>query len=183
MAITVTHAKVSTKSDGSDPTEILPSDWNALHQILGYTGSEQELLEYDVSPTTSIAANGSYNNVTITPNVGLIGYLNAIYANIPAVSGASSGSHTLVIMAGTNSNLAILYITAPYNTPIQVAGLSVTSGTPRPTTDTSIVNALTKFAFDNNLPLNVRYTNNTNAAQTNARTYNIQYILNPETSF
>lgn len=183
MAITVTHAKVSEKEDGSDPTEILPSDWNALHQILGYTGSEQELLEYDTSPATSVAANGGYNTVTITPNVGLIGYLNAIYANIPAVSGASSGSHTLVIMAGTNSNLRTLYITAAYNVPIQIAGLSVTSGTPTPTTDTSIVNALTKFAFDNNLPLNVRYTNNTNVAQTNARTYNIQYILNPETSF
>lgn len=33
MAITVTHAKVSSKANGPDSTLIQPSDWNAQHNI------------------------------------------------------------------------------------------------------------------------------------------------------
>lgn len=51
-----------------------------------------------------------------------MGYLNALFANIPAVPGASNGTHILQIMAGNNSNLRILYITAAYDAPIQIAG-------------------------------------------------------------
>jgi len=31
----ITHSKVSEKADGTDPTEILPSDWNDQHVISG----------------------------------------------------------------------------------------------------------------------------------------------------
>jgi hypothetical protein len=56
------------------------------------------------------------------PAAWKMGYLNALFANIPAVPGDSNGTHILQIMAGNNSNLRILYITAAYDAPIQIAG-------------------------------------------------------------
>lgn len=33
MALSVKHAKVSSKGDGPDPTLVQPSDWNASHNL------------------------------------------------------------------------------------------------------------------------------------------------------
>ncbi len=33
MSVSLTHAKVSSKSDGTDATQIQPSDWNAQHTL------------------------------------------------------------------------------------------------------------------------------------------------------
>lgn len=39
MTLTVKHSFVSVKTDGTDPTLVKPSDWNAEHQILVSSGT------------------------------------------------------------------------------------------------------------------------------------------------
>jgi hypothetical protein len=130
--------------------------------------------------STNIAANGGLGLLYITPLVGNMGNVNSMYVQIPAVSGATSGTHILQIAAGTTNAGALVTITSPYNQNITIQGLAVTNGTPVPADVSAIATALSNVIFDNNLPLYFKYTNNTNAAQTGTRIYNTMYVLTGE---
>ena len=134
--------------------------------------------------STSIPASG-VGQIYIAPPSGKLGTVNSMYVNIPAVSGATSGTHYLSVSAGTTNAGAIIEISANYNQAIVIQGVSpVGSGTPIPNDVGAFVAGILNLLFDNGLPLYFKYTNNTNAAQSGNRIYNTMYVLEEEnTSF
>lgn len=63
MSLSITHAFVSSKPDGPDPTKVRPSNWNASHVVTGSLGSDQ--LSGNNTWTGTNAFNGKVSaNVT-----------------------------------------------------------------------------------------------------------------------
>jgi len=109
MTISIKHPFVSQKSDGSDPTEVQPSNWNAAHQIemasgfvLGrlspFTGAAEELpaTTYGASllnQGTAAAARATLKAVNIEGDT-MTGALN-----LPA-NGLDVGSGQLKVTGG-----------------------------------------------------------------------------------
>ena len=108
--------------------------------------------------------------------------INSVYINIPAVSGATSGTHSLYIAASTTNAGYMVEVTSPYNQSISIQGLSVRSGTPIPVDTSAIATCLSNVMFDHDLTLYFKYINNTNHAQTAARVYNTMYVIQYEGS-
>ena len=186
MGLVITHNKISTKQDGADPSKVLPSDWNDEHNIEGDilegpidVNILKELVYLPQDVNTPIIS-GDEGKLFVAPDVGQIGSVNSMYVNIPAVSGASSGSHVLYIAAGTTNAGAMLQISSPYNQPITIEGLSVINGSSIPADEGSVAFCLSNLIFDHLIPLYLKYENNTNHTQSAARTYNVMYILEGE---
>ncbi len=82
MTLAITHAKVSSVSDGSDPNQVQPSDWNATHVLTGTTSPAQggtgitsytigDLLYASASTTLSKLADVATGSVLISGGVGV----------------------------------------------------------------------------------------------------------------
>jgi hypothetical protein len=135
--------------------------------------------------STSIAATGGLGLIYIAPPTGKLCTVNSMYINIPAVSGATSGTHSLVIAAGTTNAGAMITITADYNHPIVIQGVSPAGyyaliNVNTPSDISAFVTALLNLMFNNELRLYFRYINNTDAAQTASRIYNVMYVTEGE---
>lgn len=108
----VTHAFVSAKSDGSDATQVQPSNWNADHVITGLTDITASDYNFTAqTPGVNLTA-GITNSITLTPvpagvnGTDLYHYLYisngvgsaeaVIITGGTAVSGAASGTITFV---------------------------------------------------------------------------------------
>lgn len=72
MALSISHAKVSSKGDGADPTLIQPSDWNAGHNF-------------------TCAANSILGNNT----AGVAAVVELTGAQVAAMTGCMLGSNNL----------------------------------------------------------------------------------------
>ena len=97
MALTITHAFVSTKTDGADPTQVRPSNWNANHVISG-TIDETYLAFTDI--TTANVSTTQHGLVPKLPNDATL-FLNGT-GNYTIPSGNSfdlTANHTFT---GTN---------------------------------------------------------------------------------
>lgn len=100
MVVAVTHAKVSTIPDTGDPSEVLPSDWNAAHTVTGLA---------------TVAETGAYSDLTGKPTLGALAAKDqAAIADISA-TGTPSGSNflrgdgTWSAPSGTGDMLAATY--------------------------------------------------------------------------
>lgn len=121
---TITHSKVSAKSDGADNTLIQPSDWNADHvladgfalmrmatvtltdaQIKALPTTPVEIIPQPGSGKTIIPLNGviTFNITTGYTNLGWdgIGGIISLYLNIGSIL-----AYTPIDTAGVNSSLA-----------------------------------------------------------------------------
>ena len=85
----------------------------------------RNLIYLPQSVSSSVPVSG-IGQLYITPPVGKLGTVNSMYVNIPAVSGATSGTHTLSIAAGTTNAGAMITITANYNQAIIIQGVTPT---------------------------------------------------------
>src|ERR1700678_1635546 len=63
MPLTITHAFVSSKADGTDATQVRPSDWNNTHVIAGHVD------ETMFSFTDITTANVSTSNYGLVPKL------------------------------------------------------------------------------------------------------------------
>lgn len=81
MSLTISHKKVSTIPDGSDPTQVLPSDWNDTHQIAwGFATPNTSVLTsahadtpgdpYWNNTVLMLHFDGSLNSTTIPDTTG-----------------------------------------------------------------------------------------------------------------
>jgi hypothetical protein len=198
MTMEIYHSKVSTKADGSDPTKVLPSDWNQNHVLSGKLGVDDIEDNLQVSPNrksafsansiTTTIPNGGNGITTITPPVGYILKIVGLAIAMPSVVGATGGNHSVTIYA---NNLGAYYgyyatIMNTYNASLHINGFNaVTYSTMSPTTEASFILSLQGAEFSNSNPLCILYANNTNVstAASAARIYNVQYVLIPDTDF
>ena len=119
---TIKHAKTSAVPDGSDPSQVQPSDWNADHTITGSVAWTEVSGKPSTFPPTTPIPYGSISGTpalasttevltgtnaakTVTPDA-----LAALYEYGGAVSAASvvtlgEGGHFLLNSAGTIDNL------------------------------------------------------------------------------
>jgi hypothetical protein len=59
MVVSVTHAFVSAKSDGSDTTLVKPSDWNAAHTVTGVDLIGKKCIPIPATAMTPNTTNGA----------------------------------------------------------------------------------------------------------------------------
>lgn len=74
MTLSITHAKVSAKADGSDATRVQPSDWNAGHSLSGAASPSQGgtgVANNDASTLTISGNFGTTFTVTATTSLTL----------------------------------------------------------------------------------------------------------------
>src|SRR5690349_23633621 len=119
--MSITHSKVSSKSDGADNTKVQPSDWNAEHEIAaGYflpriqtlTLTHNQIIHLPTTPIELIATPGAgkairplyahfqldgtadYTNIAIDYSVVFLDYGNFNYAYLvgPIISGNFLGN-------------------------------------------------------------------------------------------
>lgn len=95
MALTIKHTKVSAIPDGTDPSVIRPSDWNADHALTGVATIAQ-------GGTGQATANAAANALlpAQTGNAGKV--LGTDGTNTSWVANGSGGSGVTQIVAGTN---------------------------------------------------------------------------------
>jgi hypothetical protein len=83
--MSITHSKVSAKSDGGDATLVLPSDWNAGHTITGMAGAGW----VDWSPIVKAGANtATWTGTAKYLDTGAVVYW---YFNVTFTSSVASG--------------------------------------------------------------------------------------------
>lgn len=108
MAITVTHAKVSAKPAGDDPTVIYGPDWNADHVITGLTAA-------DVAGLAPSATTDTTNATNITSGTLPQAQLPAIpVANLPLPTATTVGvvkslaaqPHQFLTQIGTDGSIS-----------------------------------------------------------------------------
>ncbi len=133
----------------------------------------QEISTFYESHSETVVA-GSYREVVITPDEGVIASINTTYISVQPPSGAGSGTHFLSLYVGSGSAYKrSLLVTGAYNVGLQIAGLAVTSGTPVPLDESAVALSLSNIKFNHDNPLTIRYTNNTNVTQTLSRIYEV----------
>ena len=136
---------------------------------------------------SSVIAAADSGQVTVTPPVGYLMQIKALYVKIPVVTGAASGTHILTIFGGgIGSGAAIAMLSGAYNTILAIAGFAPNGGTSFPVSETAFVNSILGAMFSNTNPLVFQYNNNANistANNTTPRVYAVEYTLVPETNF
>ena len=97
MALSITHSFVSSKTDGSDPTQVRPSNWNAVHVVTG-TINETYLAFTDV--TTANVSTSMHGLAPKSPGDAAL-YLDGsgAYSNPPGGGASLSTDNT---WTGTN---------------------------------------------------------------------------------
>jgi hypothetical protein len=133
--------------------------------------------------TNTISAGGN-GTITITPPVGYLMKINAIYMSAPGVVGATSGSHAFTLYGSVG---VLCIATSQYNQSLYIKGLLpyTPSVMTFPTTEGGFISSIKDILFDNANPLTMQYNNATNASTGNSpsRNYTVQYELVPETVF
>lgn len=138
-------------------------------------GSSRSLVEGIHDQSSTVLATTGSEIVSIYASPVKIAEILSLGVFIPAITGATTGSHRLIIGQGTPGTYAserILDITAAYNATIQFAS-GIPAGTytnTSPTTDVAALAAAFKRRFISpTTPLLVVYVNNTDAPQTGVR--------------
>lgn len=85
--VTITHAFVSTKSDGADTTKVKPSDWNAA--LIGAGGDDGEVVTFD---STFDSGLGAHRRAQV---------LSAQHTTVGNVGGGSDTLMSYVLPAAT----------------------------------------------------------------------------------
>lgn len=126
---------------------------------------------------TTVIDSMSSEVVTITPTSGYLAKITYIGVNIPAIATAT-GSHFLNVYVGSDFSSAvdnIIQNTATAQTQIRlVGGQSASHNTGRDSVSSTLL--LNQLVFDSLNPLNIRYINESNLAQTGTRFYVVQYL-------
>lgn len=95
MALQVTHSFVSAKADGSDPTRVQPSNWNAAHSLSMATS---RLL----GRTT--AGDGAVEEISAGTGLGLSsGTLAITNVQLTAIAGLTSAADTVPYYTGSGT--------------------------------------------------------------------------------
>lgn len=100
--MSITHAKVSAKSDGGDATLILPSDWNAAHtgEVVGLIG--RTLLGADTAAITFSSIPSTYEHLQLFGQVRGAPTGNSLIMTLNNDGGGNySGMFGYVVSAGT----------------------------------------------------------------------------------
>lgn len=131
MAVTITHAFVSSKDDGTKSALVQPSDWNADHQftmadsrILGRltaaTGAVEELDLSDIWTLLGIVAGTAMIFVQTTPPTGWTKQTTHNNKALRLVSGTASsggsGNFTTIFANVTSGGTALTSATIPAHT-------------------------------------------------------------------
>lgn len=146
---------------------------------------QRALLRMDIYDTPiDVSPNGGSTTVTVQPPAGEIWSVRDLLIRIPAVSGATSGSHVLVFRyGGTSSQYNRMFITSPYDTAIEVQGVSVLHGSvDEPLTDRrDQMQYIRGLELSQSVPLVLLYQNITNAQQSATMTLRvtrrIEYVI------
>jgi hypothetical protein len=131
MALTITHAKVSTAGPSADPDKVGGDDWNDDHVLTGdylrkatVTLSSAQLLDLHNTPVTLVAAPGAGKFIawshTVVSTTGTTGYSTT--DSWPRVAytdgGANTASATFVdALAAGGKSLVYTPATTPIDTP------------------------------------------------------------------
>lgn len=148
------------------------SDWvtgvSTSEPNVKLTGRKVRLTPINANSTTTINASSS-EVVTIQATPGYIAKFVTLFINIPAVSGATSGTHLIRLKLDTYNQ--VLQVTAAYNQPIIVQRFELTSTATdrKPATDDLLGGNFAKLRFTNEIPIILDYVNNTDAAQSSTR--------------
>lgn len=116
---TVTHAFVSARSDGSDPTQIQPSHWNADHVIDGV----RELLTAD--RTYYVRTDGSDSNTGLANTSGGA-WLTLQHAWDWVATNLDIGSYTVTIQLADGTYAALSAVSGPPNGRVDIVGNTTT---------------------------------------------------------
>jgi hypothetical protein len=156
----------------------------AVGGSLQLSGRNIGLVIQETTRATSLAAAAT-ESVELTPPTGTIGLFLWFGFEVAVVPGATSGDHKIEVYQDQYTTKRILFgITSAFGAAIRVdAGKPVTGSV-----NTSL-HALSDFLrlshklpFTSDYPIGLRYTNNTDAAQTGTRTYLAAYMTEGVTS-
>jgi len=126
--------------------------------------------------TTSLAA-GANEVITFTPSSGKMWRFIALYFNVAAPSGATSGVHRLRVLApsathevsrGESTYASALRFLYSY---WYTANSAI-----YPTDQANLGIALSRMCWDNSRPAKLRYDNATNVSQTGSRDYKLEVV-------
>jgi hypothetical protein len=111
MAVSLTHAFSSAKSDGTDSTLIQPSNWNAQHTL---TMATARLLGRTTASTGAAEEISAGANLALSAgSIDLASNIAVSTATAPLVIGGTTASSTLTLesTSGTGTSDAILFKT------------------------------------------------------------------------
>lgn len=138
-------------------------------EVVVAAAPRESMVKFEQLSSGSIAASGSEAKFFYAP-AGFIVEVKAIFLDVPAVAGATSGSQTFIV-GYTDPTIDMMAGNNAYNNELRFT--KNTWDVPGTTSTPSDVNAyarvLDKLVFDSTHPLLVNYFNSTNAAQAGQR--------------
>lgn len=102
MAVSVTHAKVSTVPDDGDASEVLPSDWNAAHTVTGLgTAAEQDASYFATAADPTFTGVASFPDGSASaPSITHTGDANTgLYFGTDIINFATAGTFAAMVDA------------------------------------------------------------------------------------
>lgn len=153
-------------------SNVLPVDRNRRPAV-----AHNKRMRIEVHPVKANVASESGLDFYVPDAEGFITYLKGILVRVPAVEGATTGTHMVAVYYETKSNpatdestpLVIVEAHVPYNKPIEInAGYLVgnTAEILHPSDVAAWPEQLNNVTFDSGVKLGVYYHNNTDAEQT-----------------
>lgn len=131
----------------------------------------QRVLEMQVLDNTlNVAAAGSHT-VTVTPPAGEIWRVKMLGMNTPAPSGAASGTHKVELYSGISANVneyMMFQAISNYadNVRLRMNTAFTATSAVTPTDQAVQIAVLTSIVISEDIPLQIKYTNSTNATAT-----------------
>lgn len=171
-------AKAINVDDTGSIKTVLQASENTIGSV-NLIGSPEVLGLGNYAISTPLAI-GAGETTYIVASPGHLAKLDYFGCYISAPTGATSGTHRLILALGENlTALQILSVTAPYNVPIHiVGGVVIGAATVTPSTDKYVQAILLKENILGETTLEgmyVRYSNSTDAVQTNTRSIRARY--------
>ena len=149
----------------TDEYEVLHGTAGANHVVI--YGKKASVAHGDYGQTLSVAA-GNSTVITIRPPVGELWRIRLLRVLIPALEGATTGTHRLDVCLHSAQE-ALTALIEPYNRGLQIVRNqmpSTTATTKEPADPATQVRILTSLVATNDVPLVLYYDNTSDGAQT-----------------
>lgn len=141
--------------------------------VTSLAGSNATYISEDYTQTVNVAA-GSNMSIVVAPPAGVKWKLKNIYVNVPAPTGATSGTHNIDLQEASNAFFSLLDAGNTYSGDIIVFRNRIdTANTQTPSTEIGQMTNLLSAEFTNNAPCTLYYANQTNATQSGTITFKL----------
>mgnify|MGYP001499101434 FL=1 len=163
--------------------DLIPQYWDVVEQefkpLTGIGGANDVRLTGRKVQVKQITINsseqvdtGSSSEIIIMPTSGYKAKIVSLYLNVSPPAGATTGNHMFFVYFDLDYTHRLLQIMGNYNISLLFRGNGASIGssvTTMPSDLNAVINNLRGVEFTEAMPLKIKYTNNTDLAQTNIR--------------